>query len=125
MHDALFDNQGQWSSNPNATAAFKSLAGDLELDQAPFDACLDGGTYAPKVAADMQEGLVDGANSAPTFIINGGVMSGAQPLAAFQQQIDFYLAGGEPPSLEVAADSFRSLGEPDAPVVVSEFSDFQ
>lgn len=125
MHDALFDTQGQWSGNQNATALFKSLAGDLELDQAPFDACLDEGKYASKVAADLEQGMGDGANSTPTFSINGALMTGAQPIAAFEQQIDYYLAGGKPPALEVAADSFRSLGEPDAPVVVTEFSDFQ
>jgi protein-disulfide isomerase len=52
-------------------------------------------------------------------------LSGAQPFAAFEEQIEYYLAGGQPPTLEVAADSFRSLGEPDAPVVITEFSDYQ
>ena len=55
----------------------------------------------------------------------GVPFSGAQPFEAFQQQFEYYLAGGEPPSLEVPPDSFRSLGEPDAPVVVTEFSDYQ
>ena len=59
------------------------------------------------------------------FRINGLELSGAQPFAAFQQQIEYLLAGGEPPTLEVAADSFRSLGAADAPVVITEFSDYQ
>jgi hypothetical protein len=52
-------------------------------------------------------------------------LSGAQPFEQFKQVIDYALAGGEPPSLEVAADSYRSLGQANAPVVITEFSDFQ
>jgi protein-disulfide isomerase len=125
MHDALFDSQEQWSGNPDAVTAFKKLAGDLDLDQTRFDACLDEGAYADQVAADTQEGMALGISGTPAFSINGALLSGAQPFAAFQKQIDYYLAGGEPPKLEVSADSFRSLGNPDAPVVVTEFSDFQ
>jgi len=36
-----------------------------------------------------------------------------------------FLAGGGTVEMEVGADSYRSLGEPDAPVVVTEFADFQ
>jgi protein-disulfide isomerase len=95
------------------------------VDQAQFDACLDGGKYADKIAADIQEGLEAGVTGTPAFRINGAPLSGAQPFTAFQQLIDYSLAGGEPPTLEVAADSFRSKGEAEAPVVVTEFSDFQ
>jgi protein-disulfide isomerase len=125
MHDELFETQEQWSGNPDAEAIFKGMAGDLGLDQAQFDACLDEGKYADKVLADYQEGAALGITGTPAFRINGAALSGAQPFSAFQQQIDYLLAGGETPSLEVDADSFRSLGQADAPVVVTEFSDFQ
>ena len=125
MHDALFDAQGDWSGNPDAEATFKGMAGDLGLDQAQFDACLDEGKYADKVIADYQEGTAQGVTGTPAFRINGAAMSGAQPISAFQQQIDYFLAGGEAPSLEVDADSYRSMGQADAPVVVTEFSDYQ
>jgi protein-disulfide isomerase len=125
MHDALFANQEQWSGQQGAEQTFKDLAGDLDLDQAQFDACLDGGLYADAVADDYQAGVSEGIGSTPAFLINGALLSGAQPFDAFQRQIEYYLAGGEPPTLEVGADSFRSLGQADAPVVVTEFSDFQ
>jgi protein-disulfide isomerase len=125
MHDALFDAQGTWSGQQNAVQVFKGLAGNLGLDQDQFDACLDGGTYAGKVNADLQEGVAQNVTGTPAFRINGIALSGAQPFSAFQQQLDYLLAGGEAPSLEVEADSFRSLGSADAPVVVTEFSDYQ
>lgn len=125
MHEALFEGQDQWSGNPNADQIFKDMAGDLDLDQAQFEACLDGGNYAERVAADLQEGVSEGVTGTPAFRINGAVLSGAQPFSAFQQQIEYYMAGGEAPTLEVDAGSYRSMGRADAPVVVTEFSDFQ
>jgi protein-disulfide isomerase len=125
MHGMLFEKQDDWSGSSEAEATFKGMAGELGLDQAQFDACLDESKYAEKVIADYTEGANLGINSTPTFRINGATLSGAQPFTAFQQQIDYYVAGGEPPSLEVDADSFRSMGRADAPVVVTEFSDYQ
>jgi len=125
MRDALFGGQDQWSGQQSAESTFKKLAGNLKLDQAKFDACLDGGTYADKVAADLQEGAAAGVSGTPAFRINGAPLAGAQPFTAFQQQIEYYLAGGKPPTFEVSADSYRSMGKADAPVVVTQFSDFQ
>jgi protein-disulfide isomerase len=125
MHDALFESQEQWSGQGDAESTFVKLAGDLGLNEAQFEACLAEGQYADKVAADYQEGVAEGVSGTPAFRINGAALSGAQPFSAFQQQIEYYLAGGEPPTLTVDADSFRSMGQADAPVVVTEFSDFQ
>jgi protein-disulfide isomerase len=125
MHEMLFGRQAEWSGSPDALATFKAFAKELKLDQTKFDTCLDGGTYAAAVAADLQEGSQLGVTGTPAFFVNGGMLSGAQPLAAFQQQIEYYLAGGKPPTLEVAADSYNSLGEATAAVVITEFSDFQ
>jgi protein-disulfide isomerase len=125
MHGKLFGTQEQWSGNAEAEATFKELAAELELDQAQFDACLDDGTYADRVASDLREGEGVGVTGTPHFRINGSDLSGALPFESFQQQIEYFLAGGEAPSVEVGADSYRSLGEPDAPVVITEYSDYQ
>ena len=124
MHDLVFEGQEGWSGNPDAVATFKEMAGELGLDQAEFDACLDDGKYADLVAADAEEGIAAGLSSTPSFLINGMKLAGAQPFEAFQQQIDYFLAGGGPVELEVGADSYRSLGQPDAPVVITEFSNY-
>lgn len=125
MHGVLFENQDQWSGNQNAEQTFKDLAGDLGLDQDQFDACLDQGKYADRVQADYQEGIAEEVTGTPAFRINGAELSGAQPFEAFQQQIEYYLAGGQEPVFVVDADSFRSRGQADAPVVITEFSDYQ
>jgi protein-disulfide isomerase len=125
MNEALFTRQTDWAGQPDALQTFKKMAGELGVNQTQFDACLDGDKYASKVSADLQEGLAQGVTGTPAFRINGAEVSGAQPFSAFQEQIDYYLAGGQAPKLEVAADSYRSMGQADAPVVVTEFSDFQ
>jgi protein-disulfide isomerase len=125
MHDTLFASQAEWSGQQDAVARFKALAADLKLDLSPFADCLDSGAYAARVASDQAEGLEAGVTGTPGFLINGVALSGAQSFAVFQENIEYYLAGGEPPTLEVSADSYRSLGRADAPVVVTEFSDYQ
>ena len=125
MHDEIFESQDEWSGSQTPEDVFAKLAENLDLDKDQFLACLEEGTHAETVAADYQEGLAEGVSGTPAFRINGVELSGAQPLTAFQEQIEFFLAGGEPPSLEVAADSYRSIGDADAPVVITEFSDYQ
>lgn len=125
MHDALFGQQEQWSSSTDAVPFFKQLAGGLKVDQAQFDSCLDTGKYASKIQSDMQAGIQAGVSGTPAFRINGVALSGAQPFEQFKQYIDYGLAGGEAPTQDVPADSFRSLGQANAPVVMTEYSDFQ
>lgn len=125
MHDALFAGQSEWSSSDDAVPMFKQMAADLDLDPTQFNTCLDEGKYAAKIQADYQEGVQAGVSGTPAFRINGLALSGAQPFEKFKQAIDYMLAGGQAPSLIVAADSFRSLGQANAPVVITEFSDFQ
>ena len=47
---------------------------------------------ADEVAKDMQDGQSAGISGTPGFIINGQLLSGAQPFAAFKQVIDAELA---------------------------------
>ncbi len=125
MHEAIFNDQDKWTGSEDAVTIFKGMAGTLKLDQAQFDSCLDGDKYAAKIQADMQEGSKAGVTGTPAFFVNGISLSGAQSFDTFKETIEYALAGGEAPSLVVPADSYRSLGEADAPVVITEFSDFQ
>jgi protein-disulfide isomerase len=92
---------------------------------AEFEVCLTSDRYAAKVQADLQEGAAEGVTGTPAFRINGVELSGAQPLEAFQEKIDYFLAGGLPPTFDVPADSYRSMGEAEAPVLITMFSDYQ
>ncbi|MFH1063628.1 MAG: DsbA family protein [Candidatus Woesearchaeota archaeon] len=87
MHDKLFE-----EGVAGGVATFKKYAKDLGLDSSKFDACLDNGDMAAEVAKDMQDGQRAGIRGTPGFIINGQLVSGAQPFEAFKQVIDAALA---------------------------------
>ncbi len=53
-----------------------------------FTACITDGTYQAKVDADMKEARGFGITGTPGFMINGRVLTGAQPLEAFEAIID-------------------------------------
>ena len=138
MHDRLFEHQAEWSGKGNADAIFKGYAAELGLEAAAFDECLDSGATRAQVQADVAEGSARGVRGTPTFFINGRPLVGAQPYAVIAQAIDAALAEEMPGVVEPAApaaaptpasiapaDDALILGDPNAPVTVVEFSDYQ
>jgi len=88
MHDTIFNNQASMS-----VANYKKWAGEMGMDQAAFDQCLDSGSMAASVAADQAAGMQAGVSGTPSFLINGQLVVGAQPFPVFQQAIEAALAG--------------------------------
>ncbi|HET7291289.1 MAG TPA: thioredoxin domain-containing protein [Vicinamibacteria bacterium] len=83
MHDKLF------GASPKLDVAdLKRYAGELGLDAAGFDACLDDGRHAASVKADVEAGAGYGVSATPAFFINGRLLSGAQPFERFAEVID-------------------------------------
>ena len=103
-------------------ASLKSYAGQLGLDTATFDQCLDSNQHAQDVQKDIQDmssyaqalGLTN--YGVPSFFINGAYISGAQPFSVFQQIIDAALAGevgtGQTPTPEAEGGPPSVSGEP-------------
>ena len=87
MHDKLFDNQQALD-----VASLKSYAQQVGLKTADFNKCLDDGKMASEVSKDSSEGASYGVQGTPAFFINGKLVSGAQPFAAFKAAIDAELA---------------------------------
>jgi len=83
MHDLLFAQGVQ-----GGVAGFKQYAKTLGLNTAKFDTCLDSGAMAGEVQKDMADGAAVGIQGTPGFIVNGKLVSGAQPFAVFKQVID-------------------------------------
>ena len=86
-HDKIFENQASLSD-----ANLKQWAKDLKLDTAKFNDCLDKQKYLDAVRKDQQEGSAAGVTGTPAFLIEGKLISGAQPYSVFQQAIDAALA---------------------------------
>ena len=54
--------------------------------------CLDSSTYRNAVQQDLSEGVANGIQGTPGFLINGKLLSGAQPFSAFKAAIEAELA---------------------------------
>jgi protein-disulfide isomerase len=143
MHDRLFADQQAWAGNADHLAVFKGYAGQLNLDQDAFDTCLDAGQFADDVQADFDEGAKLGVGGTPTFFIDGYPFSGARPIEFFDQvialaendQLDDAIAEAiaqaqqqqaeQPAPADVPVGDAPSKGDPNAPITIIEYSDYQ
>lgn len=121
---ALFAALGGQQTSPTSTGT--SVSYGLELDEDEFMSCLQNRTYREKVAESTAEAQANGGSGTPFFILNGQPINGAQPYPVFEQAIQDALNEPTPADPEVATDiaDFPGLGDPDAPVVLVEYSDF-
>ncbi len=146
MHDAIFNNESQWANNLDANAIFINLANEIGLDMERFTPCQESGQYYRQIQEDYDLGVSKGVSSTPSFFINGQPLIGAQPLNVFNAAIASAQSGETiaaaptneaPPSqpaapgdkLEPAAIDMSNfaaaIGDPDAPVTIVEFTDYQ
>lgn len=88
MHDLLFE-QGV----TGGVTQYKQFASQIGLNTAEFNTCLDSGAMAGEVQKDFNDGQRAGIQGTPGFVVNGQVVSGAQPFSVFKQIIDAELAG--------------------------------
>ena len=99
FHDWLFANQRTMNRESMVTAA-----AELGTDQEIFTACIDQGTHATRVLNDTTEARSFGITGTPGFLVNGRVLTGAQPIEEFEAIIDEELErrGIEVPSKQAA-----------------------
>lgn len=154
MHDALFSTQEAWADLADPADYLEQTALGVGADRAAYGECVASGRTADLVAARVAEARSFGFSGTPSFLFEAAGQAhelvGAYPLATFQAWVDALLAGDQPPPVEgeqteqevpfwatvegaapdparpgytVAGDEWR--GDPAAPVVVVEISDFQ
>jgi protein-disulfide isomerase len=87
-HDLLFNKQNGENVGTFTKENLIKYAQELKLDATKFDPCLNNDETLARVQADTLEGRNVGVSGTPTFFINGKPLVGAQPIEAFQQQID-------------------------------------
>lgn len=141
MYHALFDGQAEWSASEDAADMFKGYAAGLDLDTEAYDKCLDEGETSDAVAQSAQEAAALGLNGTPAFTIGDGQLFGALPFEEFQNAFEIVLAGGElptptppptpdlvevdAPQIDIEVGDAPVKGDPDAPITIVEFSDYQ
>jgi len=87
-HDLLYAKQNGENIGIFTKENLSKYAQELKLDASKFDPCLNNDETLERVKADTLEGRNVGVTGTPTFFINGKPLVGAQPLQAFQAQID-------------------------------------
>lgn len=83
VHDEIYDNFDQYSVDD-----LMGWVADFGGDQAEFDECMESDRPAQVVQNDQQLGITVGVQGTPGFVINGEVVSGAQPYNVFEQVIE-------------------------------------
>ncbi len=88
-HDYLYNHQQGENEGAFAKANLKKFARAVSgIDGAKFDPCVDQGRYMNAVRADTAAGRSFGVTGTPATFINGRLVSGAQPIAAFVSVIE-------------------------------------
>lgn len=77
------------------TESLKKMAGEVGLDQAKFDECLEKKPYSADIDKDIADASAVGVRGTPAFFINGRMLSGAQPFDKFQEIIVEELAAAK------------------------------
>ena len=101
MHDLLYRHQAVWAPLKEPAAFLLSLADSAHLSKPALLACAKAPATDEEVRADAEGASRAGAESTPTFYIEGGLLVGAQSLPVFRQVLDSVYASktkpGKPP----------------------------
>lgn len=90
-HDLIFETTASNGRGMQKEELYE-LAEDVGVNKAKFTECLDSGKYADEVKKDIADGSRAGVSGTPAFLVNGQLISGAQPFSAFEQVIEAELA---------------------------------
>lgn len=71
MHDLLYENQQAWSTASNPNPVFETYAQKLNLDVGKFKTDMASSQVSDVINADIAQAQKIGANSTPTFVLNG------------------------------------------------------
>jgi len=82
-HDLLYTRQNELAINN-----YKVWAGEIGLNTAQFNDCLDSGKFTAEVQKDFRDGRAAGIKGTPGTFVNRRLVEGALPFAEFQTIIE-------------------------------------
>jgi len=85
FHDKVFDVGG---AAGKSNTDYKKWVEELGLDTAAWEECIVDPAQKQEIQKDFLDGGAAGVTGTPGFIINGKLVSGAQPFSAFEQVIE-------------------------------------
>lgn len=89
-HDRIFEEQNKLGEGTVDIPLenLKVYADDLGLNKRKFNECFDSKKYQDEVKKDFEDGKKVGVAGTPAFLLNGQLISGAQPFVIFEQLIN-------------------------------------
>jgi protein-disulfide isomerase len=88
MHDLLFAHQRTWGPLREPGQFLLTLVDSLRIPRDSIVPCVRGGELRALVQKDANIAARIGANSTPTFLVEGALMSGAYPADVFKHVLD-------------------------------------
>jgi protein-disulfide isomerase len=86
-HDELYAEQAGENRGAFSKANLKRFAAELGLDQAQFNACLDGDRHVGQVRAETEAGRQQGVRATPTLFVNGEKLEGVPSFERLERLI--------------------------------------
>ncbi len=94
-HDLLYENQDSWAQEQSPTPIFEEFAKQLGLNVDQFKTDMASEQTASTINADVKLAQSIGANSTPTFAINGKKIDSPKSIDEFKKAIDEALASNQ------------------------------
>jgi protein-disulfide isomerase len=88
VHDLLYQHQDVWAPLKQPGAFFLTLADSARISRPALLACVKAPATRETVRQEAQGAERSGANSTPSFYIEGGLLTGALPTPIFRQVLD-------------------------------------
>lgn len=146
-HALFFGEAARFQVEDEAAMDQAILAALATAELPDVEQCLQNDTFAAEVEAGIAEGQRLGVSGTPTFFINGYPIAGAQPYETFEYAISLAESGQLEETFrraarqeaearatataqaaqpaEVPLGDAPAKGDPDAPVTIVEYSDYQ
>ncbi len=99
-HDLLFKHQSAWANLPDPSGLFFAYADSAAMDRAALQECVVTGAVRELVQQEAEASFQSGIRSTPSFVIEGGLLPGAQPIEVWRPILDSIFAAktaGQPP----------------------------
>lgn len=105
FHDRLYQERKGYNVGVFNKDNLVRYAGELGLDTDAFTDCFESRKHKDKVAETTSLSPYFGARGTPTFLLNGHLIAGAQPLTFFEAAIEQLLAEAEAPDFSEQAEA--------------------